>query len=208
MRRTSAPQSRGRRPRLVLASGSPRRAELLQQVVADFIVRPADIDENRLEHEGETEYVLRICRSKAEAVFQAAPRGRGPGLWTLGADTIVAVAGSVLGKPQDAEQARWMLSRLQGRRHEVMTGVCLLDGRGEVRFLDAVVTAVWMRRLEDDEIEEYLRSGEPYDKAGGYAIQGLAGRFIQRIQGSFSNVVGLPLEEVRDILGRHGLLAT
>jgi len=201
---TSNSPSETEHPRLILASGSPRRRELLKQIVPDFFVVPGNIEEKRFAGEGAREFVLRISRAKAEWVFRSLSLADAFGSWILAADTVVVVNGLLLGKPLDAEDARRMLNLLQGRGHEVITGICLLDGLGEVRFLDAAVTLVWMRALDKDEMEQYLLSDEPYDKAGGYAIQGWAGRFVERIEGSFSNVVGLPLREVEALLKANG----
>jgi septum formation protein len=202
---------RNPRFRLILGSASPRRQELLKEVISEFDVTPGNIDERMIPGEDRREYVLRISKAKAEAVLRGLRRAEGASedsgrLWVLAADTIVVIGETVLGKPVDAPEARRMLGLLQGRRHQVITGVCLLDAAGVVASLDAVASDVWMRPLGEEEIEEYVRSGEPFDKAGGYAVQGLAGRFIQRVEGSFSNVVGLPLEKVTEILARHGII--
>jgi septum formation protein len=182
--------------RLILASASPRRAELLRLAGFDFDVVPADVDEAVRPGEAPVDYVRRLAGAKAAAV-----RLRHPG-WNivLGADTAVVVDGMILGKPRDDDDARAMLQRLAGRSHEVMTGVSL---RNEHTELDAVVTTrVTFSPLSDEDIAAYVASGEGRDKAGAYAIQGLASRFIPSIDGSYSNVVGLPVALVAELLSR------
>jgi len=183
--------------RLVLASRSPRRVELLSRAGYRFDVEPADIDESRLEGETPRELVLRLARGKAAAV---APRH--PGSIVLGADTLVVVDGAVLGKPADDADAARMLRRLSGRAHEVLTGVALQAGR---RGCDGVQsTRVVFRALSGDEVAWYVATGESADKAGAYSIQGRASRFVTRIEGSYSNVVGLPIELVDGLLRELG----
>ena len=179
--------------RLVLASRSPRRAELLTRAGYRFAVAPADIDERRRDGEAPRELVRRLAREKAAAV---APRH--PGAVVLGADTLVVVDGAVLGKPDGAAGAAAMLRRLSGRAHEVLTGVAL---RAADRCLDGVQsTRVVFRALSPGDVEWYVATGESADKAGSYSIQGRASRFVTRIEGSYTNVVGLPIELVDDLL--------
>ena len=173
---------------LVLASQSPRRAELLRQAGIPFVVRVAAVDEAPLAGERPEEYVVRLAESKARAV-EAAPEEI-----VLGADTTVVVDGAMLGKPGSQAEARHMLVRLSGRRHQVLTGICLCH-RGQV-VLDWAATQVWFSAMSRREIREYAASGEPMDKAGAYAIQGLASRYVERIEGCYFNVVGLPVELV------------
>ena len=173
---------------LVLASQSPRRAEILRQAGIPFVVRVAPVDETPLSHEAPEDYVRRLAEAKASAIPAAGDE------IVLGADTTVVVSGAILGKPEDAADARRMLSLLSGRRHEVMTGICLR--RGEEVFLDHAVTAVWFAPMSAAEIDEYVASGEPMDKAGAYAVQGGASKFIPRIEGCYFNVVGLPISLV------------
>lgn len=183
--------------RLILASASPRRAELLQQLglVADA-VRPADIDETPHPREVPRPYCLRMAREKAEAIAPAA------GEVVLAADTTVALGRRILGKPHDAAQAAEFLVALAGRRHRVITAVAV---RTPARlWLREVVTAVSMKRLSDQELNAYLASGDWRGKAGGYGIQGPAGAFIPWISGSFSAVVGLPLAETAQMLAAAG----
>jgi septum formation protein len=190
---------------LILASRSPRRAELLKQIIKSFSIIPSNIKENYIEKESPVDYVLRVSREKAESVSRGLePRNRG--LWVLAGDTIVVLEGTILGKPEGADDARRMLERLQDRRHEVITGICLLNLKERVCCLETVSTQVWMRRIEPEEIEAYIQTGEPFDKAGGYAIQGQGGRFVRRIEGSYANVVGLPTERLEALFGRFRIL--
>ncbi len=177
---------------LVLASRSPRRAELLQAGGFAFTVRAADIDETPLPGEFARDYVLRIAGEKARAVAAAASES------VLAADTSVVLGSEIMGKPKDAADARRMLRALSGRMHEVVTGICLKRGDRVVR--DVASTSVWFAPLSMEEIESYVASGEPMDKAGAYGIQGLASRFIERIDGSYTNVVGLPVALVYRLL--------
>ena len=165
---------------------------MLTAAGVEFSVRVAAVDEALLPHESPVDYVLRLAQQKARAVACRA------GEVILGADTTVVVGGEILGKPENAADAVRMLNALSGRRHEVITGVCLCDSARLVR--DAASTAVWFASLAPAEIEEYVASGEPLDKAGAYGIQGLASRFIDRIDGSYSNVVGLPVALVYRLL--------
>lgn len=170
---------------LILASKSPRRRELLTAAGIDFIVRAAEIHEERGAHESPDGYVRRLAEEKAAAVEA------GPGDIVLGADTEVVIDGAVLGKPQDAGDAARMLRLLSGREHDVITGICLLAR--DCRIVDSARTLVEFAAMSDGEIQDYVASGEPMDKAGAYAIQGLASKFITRIDGEYSNVVGLPI---------------
>lgn len=185
-------------PRLVLASQSPRRRELLAQLGLAVEVRPAHADEAVLPGEAPRAYVLRVAREKARAVA---------GEVILAADTAVVLAGEVLGKPCDPEDARRMLRALSGTRHEVLTGVCVRRASGALGVeLDAVVsTEVAFATLSERAIEWYVATGEPLDKAGAYAIQGAGGAFVAEVRGSVSNVVGLPLLETAELLARAGL---
>lgn len=170
---------------LILASRSPRRAELLASAGFDFTVRSADVDETPREGELPQDYVIRVAEEKALAV-QA-----GDDEIVLAADTTVALSSTIMGKPADREDAARMLTELSGRRHDVITGICIRRGQSIVR--DCASTAVWFAPMGPEEIEQYVSSGEPMDKAGAYGIQGLAAKFIERIEGSYSNVVGLPV---------------
>jgi len=183
--------------RLVLASRSPRRAELLAAAGIDFTVRAAEIDETPRQGETPFAYVLRLAEEKARAVEC------GPDEVILGADTTVVLDGEILGKPLDAADAARMLTALSERKHEVVTGVCV---RGPGRSVcEAAATSVWFAPMTEAEIAEYVASGEPMDKAGAYAIQGLASRYVERIEGSYGNVVGLPVAMVYRMLRQFRL---
>ncbi len=170
---------------LVLASRSPRRQEILTRAGIPFVVRPAEVDETPLAGETPGAHVERLARAKAEAVPVAA------GEVILGADTVVVAGGEILGKPTDKNDARRMLRLLAGREHEVLTGICLRSASRAVAGVET--TRVRFVELSEAEIQEYVASGEPMDKAGGYAIQGLASKYIDRIEGCYFNVVGLPV---------------
>ena len=172
---------------LVLASASPRRRELLENAGVAFIVRPVDMDETAQPDESAETYVKRLAESKARAAWN-------PGDLCLGADTAVVIASEILGKPSGAAEAREMLAKLSGGAHEVLTGYCLFDGKDCVSGVET--TKVFFRKLSPDEINTYAASGEPLDKAGAYGIQGLASRFVERIEGCYFNVVGLPVSRV------------
>lgn len=184
-------------PVLCLASASPRRRDLLASIGVPVTVHPCDIDETPLAGETAQAYVQRLAVAKAEA---AAPLTDLP---TLGSDTAVVVDGRILGKPVDAGEAAEMLRLLSGRSHEVLTAVAVSGPEGMLTC--CVATQVMMREISDDEIAAYWRTGEPADKAGGYAIQGLAAIFVKQIQGSHSAVVGLPLFETTHLLCRQGV---
>lgn len=179
---------------LILASGSPRRAELLEAAGIAFEAVPADIDETPLDGEPPDAHVRRLAVEKARAAAI-----RRPGSVVLGADTIVVVDQRILGKPKDAADARAMLVALSGRAHAVLTGVALLTP-GADPIVEVARTEVWFVPLGLHAIDWYVASGEPMDKAGAYAIQGLASRFVERIEGSYTNVVGLPVALVYRLL--------
>ena len=171
---------------LVLASQSPRRARLLREAGYEIDIVPADIDESRLAGEAPRQYVLRVAAGKAAAVAPVA----GDRI-VVAADTVVLIDGLVLGKPANRREAASMLERLSGRTHEVLTGVAVVRG---TRVLDAVeVTRVTFATLDRERIAWYAGTGEPDDKAGAYAVQGIGSRFVERIEGSYTNVVGLPV---------------
>jgi septum formation protein len=174
----------------------------------DIDVRPADVDESRCEDEAPEAYVRRLAFAKADAIVRVGePRA------VLGADTIVVIDGEVLGKPADATDARRMLGVLSGRRHVVLTGVTLIgplevaeEGKPRPSLTRVSATAVEFADLTRDDLEWYLASGEPMGKAGAYAIQGLASRFVTRIDGSYANVVGLPVSDVHEMCRALGIL--
>jgi septum formation protein len=172
-------------PELILASQSPRRRELLETAGFRFTVRARPVEEVRGAGESPVEYVMRLAREKAEASWESRDE------IVLGADTEVVLGDSVLGKPGDESEARAMLRSLAGREHTVITGICLRHAGGAV--VGSESTRVWFAQMDDREIAEYAASGEPLDKAGGYAIQGLASKFVERIEGCYFNVMGLPL---------------
>ncbi len=175
-------------PTLVLASASPRRAEILRNIGWPFEAMAANIDESRHDHEDAITYVKRIACAKAAAV-----RLRVPSSPVVGADTVVVVDGEILGKPRDQEDARRMLRLLRGRWHQVLTGVAIFNQNCGEPKVSHEVTEVKFAEMSEDEIGWYVDSGEPMDKAGAYAIQGLGARFIEGIKGDYSNVVGLPV---------------
>jgi len=187
---------------LVLASASPRRKELLTQAGYKFQAVTSSVPEERRENEDPTTFVTRLAQEKAQFVFDQLhcypPEDK---LLVLGADTIVVTSDEILGKPRDAEDAARMLRLLSGRDHLVITGVCLISEASTE--IAAETTSVTMRKLSDDEIAEYIATGEPMDKAGAYAIQGHAARWIPRIEGCYFNVVGLPLALVARMIERH-----
>lgn len=185
---------------LVLASGSPRRQELLQQLGVQFSVHPADIDETRYSGEAPRDYVQRMALEKASAVASASQYAATA---VLGADTSVVLDDEVLGKPTDHFDALGILARLSGRSHCVLTGVCLLNGSES--HSEVVETKVEFMQLSRELCEAYLATDEPWDKAGAYGIQGLAGAFVKSIEGSYSNVVGLPLSETWQLLIGQGI---
>jgi septum formation protein len=187
-------------PRLILASASPRRRQLLQEAGVVFSVTPSNTDERQYEGESPDTYALRVAQEKAEEVAR-----RYPGDWVLGADTIVELDGYVFGKPRDAEDGFRMLRSLSGRIHQVKTAFVLLDNAGQVRERHIVTSQVRFKSLADDQIRDYLATGEPFDKAGAYAVQGLGAALVERVEGSYTNVVGLPVEEVLATLRRVGI---
>ena len=207
---------------IILASASPRRQELLRNAGIAFVAQAAGIDEKLIAGESARDCAERLAREKALAVFQSRPQDT-----VLGADTIVVVDDAILGKPGDAEDAVRMLRMLSGRTHKVITGVCLVGAvgsgqlpvgsktgsgtaRGDRRMVAAFeriaseTTLVTMCGISEDEIREYVATGEPMDKAGAYAIQGMASRWIPRIEGDYSNVVGLPVALVWRMLRERG----
>jgi septum formation protein len=185
---------------IVLASQSPRRAELLQRAGIEFRVQPANIPEERLSDEKPRDYVRRLAREKATAI----QRQVNDGLVVLGADTVVACDEHVLEKPRSAEDAEAMLRMLSGRVHQVMTGVCLAgDGFTDV---EAEITEVRFTPITEQEVLDYVSTGEPMDKAGAYAIQGIASRWIAGLSGCYFNVVGLPVPMVYQMLRGRKLL--
>jgi septum formation protein len=187
---------------IYLASASPRRRELLRQIGVDFVTWPADIDEKRLEAESAPRYVTRLAAAKAAAVWAAVADRPRP---VLAADTAVAVGGRIFGKPQDTAAAMAMLEALSGRAHRVHTAVVLRWSEGEQTAVNT--SEVRFRATTEAERSAYCATGEPFDKAGGYAIQGLGAVFVDRLCGSYSSVMGLPLFETAALLKRCGVPA-
>jgi septum formation protein len=185
--------------RLILASGSPRRFELLAGLGLQFQIRPADLDETQIDGEPGQMYVGRLARAKAAGVAR-------PGEIVIAADTTVDLDGDLLGKPTDPNEARALLRRLSGRTHDVHTGVCVHWATGSTPAVrsDVVTTAVTFADLPDPWIDWYVATGEPLDKAGGYGMQGSAALFVARIDGSPSNVIGLPLVTVAELMTSVG----
>jgi septum formation protein len=190
-------------PALLLASASPRRRDLLGQAGVAFEVRSAEIDESLRAGESPEQYAVRLAREKALSV--ASRSSGGPVRFALGADTIVVLEGRIYGKPADAEDAVRMLSGLLGRTHRVLTAVALARSDGAALREVRVESRVTLREAGEPEIRAYVASGEPLDKAGAYALQGEGGRFVLRVEGSRSNVIGLPLEETLALLREAGL---
>ncbi len=186
---------------LILASQSPRRKYLLEQAGLTFRVIPSRIDESKLPLSAPADYVRQLAEAKAMDVA-----GNHHDSWVLGADTIVAVGERMLGKPASARDAREMLKRLSGKTHQVYTGFCLVQHSGSRRIADTVRTDVVFKTLTAREIDWYINTGEPFDKAGAYAIQGMGTFLVRRINGSYTNVVGLPVCEVVEILLREGVM--
>lgn len=186
---------------LILASGSPRRKELLAQLGLDFTVVVPEVDESQLSAEGEEEYALRLARLKSEAVGR-----RHPSCWVVAADTIVVVGDKLLTKPVTADQAVGMLLELSGREHLVRTGFCLSYRDRGVSVVGSVASRVRFKTFGSDWAEAYVRTGEPMDKAGAYGIQGRGGVLVKSVHGSYSNVVGLPLAEVVDVLSDYRVI--
>ncbi len=182
--------------RFLLASASPRRRELLRNAGFEFEVRPSDIVEEIQKGELPEEFSRRAAREKAMQVAASSP----PGSFVLGADTVVVIDGETLGKPSGPDDAARMLRLLSGRTHKVHTGICLAEAPDQIEALRHETTFVTFRELDEEEVRSYVESGEPFGKAGAYAIQGLASKFVTRISGSYFNVVGLPVGLVYEVL--------
>jgi len=189
--------------KLILASASPRRAEILRNAGIQFEIRKTDVDESRIVGELPGDYVRRLALAKA---LSAATEYRDPLDETLilGADTVVVVDADILGKPASQDDARSMLRRLSGRIHEVHTGLALLRKPGTMQRVVEEITRVHFASLSEREIEDYIATGEPFDKAGAYGIQGIGGRYVTRIEGCYFNVMGLPLAQLWSLLCEVG----
>lgn len=186
---------------LILASASPRRRDFLHQLDLQFTTQTCEIDETPRNGELPEDYVCRLAHDKAAAVGMNMS-----GAWVLGADTIVCLGDTLLGKPQNEQQALHTLLSLSGKKHKVVTAFCLYSLEEEVVEVEPVVTFVTFCSLTKEMAENYIRTGEPLDKAGSYGIQGLGGVFVEKIEGSYSSVVGLPLVEVLACLQKHGVI--
>ncbi|CAD7849304.1 MAG: Septum formation protein Maf [Olavius algarvensis Delta 4 endosymbiont] len=187
--------------KLILASRSPRRRYLLEQAGLTFDVIPSTIDEAAVPICAPTEYARRLADAKAADIAAGHPDS-----WVLGADTIVVINKHILGKPDSGASARHMLRQLSGQTHEVMTGFAIHCPAAEHRYATTITTAVTFKSLSDGEIEWYVQTKEPFDKAGAYAIQGIGTFLVRRIQGSYTNVVGLPVYEVIEYLIEQGVV--
>lgn len=185
--------------KIVLASGSPRRREILSKLGFDFQVKPSDIDEKVLEEEEPGSYVLRMAVQKA----LAAAEEEAAGLF-IGADTVVVVDGKIIGKPRNAEEAKEQLRLLSAREHIVITGIGIVDKYHNRTVSSMEQTIVYFNPLSEGEIDAYVASGEPLDKAGSYGIQGLGAVFVRRIEGDYFNVVGLPVSRLYGLLSELG----
>lgn len=195
----------GEEPLLILASSSPRRQELIRSLGLPVRISPSDVDETIHGELPPADIVETLANRKASAVFdELVRRGERTGI-VIGSDTIVVLDGQVLGKPANERDAARMLSALQGRDHEVYSGVTLIEAESGNKAVSHRVTRVWMKPMDDDTIRRYIATGEPMDKAGSYAIQGIGATIVDRIEGDYFNVVGLPLALVSDMLKQFGV---
>jgi len=179
----------------ILASASPRRQEMLRSVGLKFKTIPAHVDEDYIEGESPQQHVRRLAQEKAQFIAQKYPKA-----WVLGADTIVVIDGLILGKPKNKTQAKGMLKKLSDREHKVFTGFTVAQVASKVSHSDVVQSTVKFKKISAAELDWYIACDEPYDKAGGYAVQGKGAYFIKSIRGSYTNVIGLPLGEVLETL--------
>ncbi len=189
------------RPGLILASKSPRRRYLLEKAGLEFTVIPSKVDENSVILSAPDSYVKCLAEAKAGDISN-----RYPDSWIIGADTIVFIDNTILGKPASRDEARTMLKRLSAKTHQVHTGYCICHKATDRIFSDSVTTDVSFKNLSEKEIDWYINSGEPFDKAGAYAIQGIGAFMVKRINGSYTNVVGLPVCEVLQYLIKEGVV--
>ncbi|MEK7803873.1 MAG: Maf family protein [Deltaproteobacteria bacterium] len=192
-------QDRGKR--LVLASSSPRRKTLLEKIGLRFDICHSNIDENIKKGEAPEEHCLRLAEEKAKEAAKNVENG-----WIIGADTIVFIDNRILGKPSDVNEAREMLNLLKGRYHKVCTAFCLLNTVTGGKIKRVVESRVKVKNLTDREIEDYIKTSEPFDKAGAYAVQGIGSFMVEEIEGSYTNVVGLPMEELEEALEQAGII--
>ncbi|MGA7225237.1 MAG: Maf family protein [Candidatus Acidiferrales bacterium] len=189
--------------KLILASSSPRRAEVLRNAGFTFEIRPAPVDETRLPHQSAEAYVERVAEAKAQAAAAQARQAGEPAI-IIAADTTVLIDGHILEKPADAADARRMLRLLNGRTHEVLTALAVINIATAQESLHVEKTRVEIVKLSEEEIANYIATGEPFDKAGAYGIQGIAGRFAARINGCYFNVLGMPLSRLWAMLHELG----
>lgn len=195
--------------KIILASGSPRRAEILRNAGFEFDVRPADVDETREPEEHIGPYVQRLALLKARKVAGDLLGTRGyEDAIVVGADTAVSLDDEIMGKPISDEDARGMLARLSGKVHEVHTGLALVQRHGQKQQVVEEITRVYFLPLSNEEIAEYVATGEPVDKAGAYGIQGLGSRFVRRVEGCYFNVMGMPIARLYELLRTPGLYRT
>ena len=187
-------------PGLILASNSPRRRYLLEQAGLEFSVIPSNINEETVALSSPETYTRKLAECKARDISDQYPDS-----WVIGADTIVVIDDIILGKPDSADDARRMLKKLSGKTHQVITGYCVCCKNKNRFFLDTIKTDVKFRDLSDEEIAWYIDTGEPFDKAGAYAIQGLGVLLVKQINGSYTNVVGLPVCEIAELLIKEGV---
>lgn len=185
--------------KLILASASPRRAEVLRDAGFEFEIQPANVDESRLPNEAAEAYVRRVATAKADAIAQANLSDGTPAI-VIAADTVVLAGQQILPKPNDAEDARRMLRLLSASTHEVLTGLFVIRAYDGISFTHVERTRVEFTRLSETDIDSYIQTKEPFDKAGAYGIQGVGGRFVRRIDGCYFNVMGLPLSRLWEIL--------
>src|SRR3990172_3189426 len=187
--------------RITLASSSPRRKALLEEIGLSFDVCPSNIDEDIMQGESPTEHCLRLAEEKAKEAAKNVKTG-----WILGADTIVFIDNRILGKPSNVNEAQEMLTLLRGRYHKVLTAFCLLNLSTDATIKRIVESRIKIKNLTDKEIEDYLKTGEPLDKAGAYAVQGIGNFMVESIEVSYTNVVGLPMEELKVALEEVGIV--
>ena len=191
--------------KIILASKSPRRKELLQTIVKDFEIKESSFDEDSIKGKKPTTLVKTLAQGKCEKVFEETNGSR----CVIGADTIVVLDNKVLGKPKNENDAKNMLKMLSGKSHKVLTGVCIkstIDDEFVTTSSFVCCSKVYFKKLSQDEIEEYVLTKEPMDKAGAYAIQGLAGKFVEKINGSFHNIVGFPVSQIYNVLKEENLI--
>ena len=189
------------RPKLILASKSPRRSNLLKQAGVTFSIIPSNFDESSVTMSDPESYVRRVAKSKTVDISK-----KHPDSWVLGADTIVLIDDCILGKPHSKDEARSMLKQLSGKTHQVITGYCLSCQTKNYFLSETAKTDVRFKTLRNEEIEWYIKTGEPFDKAGAYAIQGMGTCLVKSINGSYTNVVGLPVCEVIEFLIKEGIM--